>query len=86
MHCHLDTHMSVGMALVLQIGETDDMPHPPSNFPRCLNYPANLEPDSHSKSGSNEQNIEGKSRKDVDAFMQLLGLCTKVTLPLFRST
>ena len=86
MHCHLDTHMSVGMALVLQIGETDDMPHLPSNFPRCLNYPANLEPDSHSKSGSNEQNIEGKSRKDVDAFMQLLGLCTKVTLPLFKST
>ncbi|XP_078320451.1 uncharacterized protein LOC144621367 [Crassostrea virginica] len=72
MHCHLDTHMSVGMALVLQIGETDDMPHLPSNFPRCLNYPANLEPDSLSKSGSNEHNIEGKSRKDVDAFIQLL--------------
>ena len=79
MHCHLDTHMSVGMALVLQFGETDDMPHLPSNFPRCLNYPANLEPDSHSKSGSNEHNIDGKSRKDVDAFIQLLGLCTEVT-------
>ncbi|XP_035911110.1 laccase-2-like [Anopheles stephensi] len=38
MHCHYEWHTAVGMALVLQVGETDDMVKPPADFPKCNNY------------------------------------------------
>ncbi|XP_058056324.1 uncharacterized protein LOC131207715 [Anopheles bellator] len=38
MHCHYEWHTAVGMALVLQVGETDQMVRPPSGFPKCNNY------------------------------------------------
>lgn len=68
MHCHLETHMSVGMAVVIQVGNPHEMPKHPDNFPMCSNYPADTEPDSKSMSGSGE-----KSRSDIgdDAFLQL---------------
>jgi hypothetical protein len=31
-------HMAVGMGLVLQVGESDDMVKPPKNFPKCNNF------------------------------------------------
>lgn len=30
--------MSVGMGLVLQVGEPSDMIKPPENFPKCNNF------------------------------------------------
>lgn len=38
MHCHIDTHIEVGMALVIQVGEASDMRSTPPNFPTCGNY------------------------------------------------
>ncbi|ETN61043.1 multicopper oxidase [Anopheles darlingi] len=38
MHCHFEWHTAVGMALVLQVGNTDQMVKPPSNFPKCNSY------------------------------------------------
>lgn len=38
MHCHYEWHMAVGMALVVQVGETDEMVRPPADFPQCSNY------------------------------------------------
>lgn len=38
MHCHFEWHTAVGMALVLQVGNTDQMVKPPSDFPKCNNY------------------------------------------------
>ena len=37
-HCHLDWHLPIGMAVLIQVGEVDEMRKPPSNFPRCYNY------------------------------------------------
>ena len=34
-HCHIAFHMEMGMSLVIQVGEVDEMPEPPKNFPRC---------------------------------------------------
>ncbi|XP_053675343.1 uncharacterized protein LOC128725611 [Anopheles nili] len=38
MHCHFEWHTAVGMALILQVGETDQMVRPPANFPKCNSY------------------------------------------------
>lgn len=35
LHCHLDFHAELGMALVLQVGEHKDMREVPENFPTC---------------------------------------------------
>lgn len=34
-HCHVDFHMALGMAAVVQVGETHEMRAAPGNFPRC---------------------------------------------------
>ncbi|XP_048752208.2 uncharacterized protein LOC125663848 isoform X2 [Ostrea edulis] len=34
-HCHIAFHMEMGMSMVLQVGEPEQMPKPPPNFPRC---------------------------------------------------
>ncbi|XP_061193764.1 uncharacterized protein LOC133201995 [Saccostrea echinata] len=38
LHCHLETHMNIGMAVVLQVGELYEMPELPSHFPKCSNF------------------------------------------------
>ncbi|XP_060075142.1 uncharacterized protein LOC132554835 [Ylistrum balloti] len=35
MHCHIEFHADLGMGFVLQVGDLDQMPPPPTNFPRC---------------------------------------------------
>lgn len=37
-HCHLDFHSQVGMAFLVKIGEVEDLPKPPLNWPRCANF------------------------------------------------
>lgn len=37
-HCHFDWHLPIGMALMIQVGETSQMRKPPDNFPRCHSY------------------------------------------------
>lgn len=69
MHCHLETHMSVGMAVVIQVGDPMEMPKLPDNFPMCSSYPAYNEPDSKSKSDSGEKS--GSNHMEDDALLQL---------------
>uniref|UniRef100_A0A336LRE1 CSON012189 protein n=1 Tax=Culicoides sonorensis TaxID=179676 RepID=A0A336LRE1_CULSO len=38
LHCHFEYHFSVGMGLILQVGEPSDFVKPPRNFPQCRNY------------------------------------------------
>ncbi|KAK3087987.1 hypothetical protein FSP39_013110 [Pinctada imbricata] len=35
MHCHKETHVQLGMALVLQVGDPEDLPPLPQDFPVC---------------------------------------------------
>lgn len=37
-HCHFDWHLPIGMALMIQVGETSEMRKRPDNFPRCFNF------------------------------------------------
>ncbi|KAG5683781.1 hypothetical protein PVAND_013045 [Polypedilum vanderplanki] len=38
MHCHFDWHLSIGMAVIIQVGEVSQMPKPKPNIPRCHPY------------------------------------------------
>ncbi len=38
-HCHMSWHNHLGMGLVIQVGEIDDMPKAPENFPKCADFP-----------------------------------------------
>ncbi|KAK9511421.1 hypothetical protein O3M35_000082 [Rhynocoris fuscipes] len=37
-HCHFTLHLDLGMSAVLQVGEVDQMPQPPTGFPKCGNF------------------------------------------------
>ncbi|CAG9861310.1 unnamed protein product [Phyllotreta striolata] len=38
LHCHLEVHAEIGMAMVFQVGEKDDMLPVPEGFPKCGDY------------------------------------------------
>lgn len=38
MHCHYDWHMPIGMALIVQVGEIEQMKKTPNGFPTCDDY------------------------------------------------
>lgn len=38
-----DWHMAVGMGLVVQVGEQDDMVKPPAGFPKCNHYTPDID-------------------------------------------
>jgi hypothetical protein len=37
-HCHVSSHADMGMGFVLKIGDFNEMPNPPRDFPRCGNW------------------------------------------------
>ncbi|XP_021372423.1 uncharacterized protein LOC110462667 [Mizuhopecten yessoensis] len=37
-HCHIEIHQITGLALILQVGDVDQMPPTPKNFPTCGNF------------------------------------------------
>lgn len=43
-HCHIEFHVEVGMSLVFKVGEHDQMPPVPLQFPECGNYMPDLYP------------------------------------------
>lgn len=38
LHCHLDFHSEIGMALLVKVGAPSDLPQPPDNWPQCGNF------------------------------------------------
>lgn len=43
MHCHIDWHLGIGMAFLIQVGELDEITPPPNNFPTCRDYKPTVE-------------------------------------------
>lgn len=37
-HCHLEFHSEIGMAFMVRVGQTKDLPSLPKNWPQCGNY------------------------------------------------
>lgn len=45
-HCHIEFHVELGMALIFKVGENDEMPPTPKNFPECNDWiPDDMNPD-----------------------------------------
>ncbi|XP_061193854.1 uncharacterized protein LOC133202090 isoform X2 [Saccostrea echinata] len=63
-HCHIDNHMTIGMAVVLQVGEPDEMPKLPTGFPRCSNSKFNPDVESKSKFDQEDGNFLKMSAVD----------------------
>ncbi|KAK3922857.1 Laccase [Frankliniella fusca] len=40
-HCHIEFHVELGMALVVKVGEHEDMPPVPRGFPQCGDWSSN---------------------------------------------
>ena len=38
LHCHLDNHHVIGMAVIIQVGDITEMQKKPEDFPRCGNW------------------------------------------------
>jgi hypothetical protein len=38
LHCHIEFHNSIGMGLVIQVGEPSEFPPKPKNFPECRSW------------------------------------------------
>ncbi|XP_055852973.1 uncharacterized protein LOC129916824 [Episyrphus balteatus] len=52
LHCHIEFHAEVGMALVIKVGEHNQMVPVPKNFPQCSDYIPDLEDDADSSGAS----------------------------------
>jgi len=37
-HCHIEFHAEIGMALIFKVGEHEEMPPVPRNFPTCNDW------------------------------------------------
>ncbi|XP_039951037.1 uncharacterized protein LOC120768422 [Bactrocera tryoni] len=37
-HCHIEFHAEIGMALIIKVGDNDQMKSAPKNFPTCHDY------------------------------------------------
>lgn len=42
-HCHVEFHMEIGMAMTFKVGNYDQMPHTPDNFPTCESFVPKME-------------------------------------------
>ncbi|KAH8293300.1 hypothetical protein KR018_012343, partial [Drosophila ironensis] len=54
-HCHIEFHAEIGMALVIKVGDDDQMVPVPENFPTCGDY----NPDAKSDGGTTESAASG---------------------------
>ncbi|KAK3752522.1 hypothetical protein RRG08_032812 [Elysia crispata] len=59
LHCHITSHTSNGMGVIVQVGDKSEFPKPPKNFPRCGSWNYADEPydedDDHEKNGEPSQ-------------------------------
>ena len=57
-HCHIEFHAEIGMALVLKVGDNDEMVPVPKNFPTCHDY---MPGDKESENSNENQDTNGDS-------------------------
>jgi hypothetical protein len=52
MHCHIDFHAELGMAVLLKVGDYQDFPKPPVGFPTCGDFTHESESEKTNSSAS----------------------------------
>lgn len=57
MHCHIDFHAELGMAVIIKVGDYNQMASVPKNFPQCDNFMAEDEVEEKMSSIANKFNL-----------------------------
>ena len=69
-HCHLESHLEQGQAMLFKVGNPEDWENPPANFPRCGSYGTEDAPEFCPRS-SCKQDTDGNNtlnHKSISAF------------------
>ncbi|KZC09029.1 L-ascorbate oxidase, partial [Dufourea novaeangliae] len=96
-HCHIEFHAEVGMSLIFKVGEHEDMPPVPRDFPSCGDWrsktPQNVEsPNSVSSSATknrtNETSNTAMDESSDNSVQQVVKLLAQIlrTLQISSST
>ncbi|KAL6260451.1 hypothetical protein P5V15_007976 [Pogonomyrmex californicus] len=63
-HCHIEFHAEIGMSLIFKVGENEEMPPVPRDFPKCGDWkPTNDNNDNNSESSTILTMTENKESK-----------------------
>lgn len=75
LHCHIDFHVEVGMALVFKVGDYNQMTPLPPDFPTCSNYMPQPNGE-HTESTKNKPPISKSSIAEISfvAFILLIAV------------
>lgn len=52
MHCHVEFHSEMGMALIFKVGNEALLPQAPENWPQCGNFAVQKKSDNSGASGN----------------------------------
>lgn len=89
-HCHIEFHAEIGMALVIKVGDHDQMLPVPRNFPTCGDYVAGSRGDEETtqRPGSTTSSVTsapgtgGSCRASLDVALSLM--CLLLSCLVFR--
>lgn len=59
-HCHIEFHVEIGMALVFKVGEHNEMPPIPTEFPTCGSYMPDDNLEHHTSSTTEKSNKDNQ--------------------------
>ena len=68
-HCHIETHLAQGKAIVLQVGDRSEFPPVPDGFPRCGSFGIK----NTDKRGNSDQDRRTCSNSSVRAALSFWG-------------
>ncbi|XP_029167358.1 laccase-1-like isoform X1 [Nylanderia fulva] len=72
-HCHIEFHAEIGMALIFKVGEHEDMPPVPRNFPKCGDWKMTDDHQNVGDSGTSTVSTTiGKEESKDDRFVNTL--------------
>lgn len=63
-HCHIEFHAEIGMSLIFKVGENEEMPPVPNNFPKCGDWKPTVNENKYNLESNTTSMIEGKQSKN----------------------
>ncbi|XP_029665986.1 laccase-1-like isoform X3 [Formica exsecta] len=72
-HCHIEFHAEIGMALIFKVGEDEEMPPVPRNFPKCGDWKQmDDQNEDNSETTTISTTIAGKESKENNRVMDAI--------------
>ncbi|XP_064615588.1 uncharacterized protein LOC135479627 [Liolophura sinensis] len=74
-HCHVQFHAQTSMGLVIQVGNDEDMPRRPKNYPKCSSWTFSGYDEDQNKSGQRTCPSNGSSLQPIGIFTLWFYFC-----------